>query len=150
VPNVYTHEVLKLAVGGNAKAVCESLRQLGKRVSLRWVYFLCEPNADVRRANPYESFWLLFRALWQAHREGAELLYEDFRARVESLRSEGNPEGDWFEQVVRCERENSEALQAAILRRDARAIRKELSDSIREQRRLLEMAGEADCLKNVA
>jgi hypothetical protein len=133
VPNVYTHEVLKLAVGGNAKAVCESLRQLGKRVSLRWVYFLCEPNADVRRANPYESFW-------QAHREGAELLYEDFRARVESLRSEGNPEGDWFEQVVRCERENSEALQAAILRRDARAIRKELADSIREQRRLLAMA----------
>jgi hypothetical protein len=141
VPNVYTHEVLKLAVGGNAKAVCESLRKLGKRVSLRWVYFLCEPSPDVRRANPYESFWLLFRALWHAHREGAELLYEDFRARVEALRSEGKPEVlDWFEQLARCERENSEAIQAAILRRDARAVRKELADSIREQRRLLAMA----------
>lgn len=135
-----THEVLKLAVGDSAKGLREALRALGKCVSLRWVYYLTEPPADVRRPNPYGSFLLLFEALWRAHRKGAEFLFEDFCARVTTLREPATPQHDtpdWYEQLAICAREQSEALQAAIRRHDDAAIRRELSESIAAERTLL-------------
>lgn len=43
----------------------------------------------------------------------------------------------WYEQVAECEREHSEAIRAAILDRDPRLIRKEISEAISALRRQL-------------
>jgi hypothetical protein len=136
---MHTFEANKIAVGGHSKAVCLALRRLGmRRCSERLIRYQCERNQT--RADWYSTFWRWFRALWVAHREGAEFLYEDFQARVATLRgAEAPPPRSWLEQVARCEQEHSEALRAAILAGDSIALRSEVADVIREYRSLLAM-----------
>jgi hypothetical protein len=142
---MHTHQALRIAVGDNAKAVREALRRRGKRVSLRWVYYQCEPAEDVARTDVYGAFWRLFRAVWEANRDGGEFLFEDFRARVMALRERDSLVSlDWYEQVARCEEEHAQALKAAILARDSHLISKELAEDIAAKRQLLAMA-EARC-----
>ena len=137
-----TCEANRLAVGTHAKSVRLALLRLGmRRCSVRLVRYQCEENAS--RLDWYALFWRWFRALWAAHRPGAEYLFEDFCSRVEALRREGDgPAGDWYEQIAECAREHGEALQAAIQRRDPLAIRRELAESIAAERRLLAMLSE--------
>ena len=139
-----TTEANRLAVGTHAKAIRLALLRLGmRRCSVRLVRYQCEENA--LRPDWYALFWRWFSALWQAHRGGAEFLYEDFCSRVEALRREdGRPSCDWYEQISTCAREHGEALQAAIQRRDAQAIRRELAESIAAERRLLAMLSERE------
>ena len=139
-----TSEANRLAVGTSAKAVRLALLGLGmRRCSERLVRYQCEDRP--LRLDWYGLFWRWFLALWQAHRSGAEFLYEDFCSRVEALRREGGrPAGDWYEQIATCAREHGEALQAAIQRRDAQAIRRELAESIAAERRLLAMLSERE------
>ena len=138
-----TSEANRLAVGSSAKAVRLALLRLGmRRCSVRLVRYQCEQNT--LRPDWYALFWRWFCALWQAHRSGAEFLYEDFCSRVEELRREDGQPGDWYEQIATCAREHGEALQAAIQRRDAQAIRRELSESIAAERRLLAMLSERE------
>lgn len=134
-----TSEANRLAVGPHAKAVRLALLCLGmRRCSVRLVRYQCKEHA--LRPDWYSLFWRWFRALWLAHRPGAEFLFEDFCSRVEALRrEEGDPAGDWYEQIAECAREHGEALQAAIQRRDPQAIRRELVESIAAERRLLAM-----------
>lgn len=143
-----TFEINRLAVGDSAKALREALRSLGKRCSLRWIYYQCEAPRDVRRLDPYGAFWRFFQALWHANRQGAEFLFEDFRARVSALRHTPSDlcRADWYEELATCETEHSEALQAAIRFRNPAAIKKEISEAIAAYRRLLtivEARGEA-------
>ena len=138
-----TCEANRTAVGPHAKAVRLELLRLGmRRCSERLVRYQCEQSP--LRPDWYGLFWRWFKALWRAHRDGAEFLFEDFCARVEALRREDDsgPAGDWYEQIAECAREHGEALQAAIQRRDPRAIRRELAESIAAERRLLAMLAE--------
>jgi hypothetical protein len=137
-----TCEANRLAVGSSAKAVRLALLRLGmRRCSLRLVHYQCEENS--LRLDWYGLFWRWFLALWTAHRDGAEFLYEDFCSRVEVLRREDHhSSSDWFEQIATCAREHGEALQAAIQRRDTISIRRELAESIAAERRLLAMLSE--------
>ena len=139
-----TSEANRLAVGSHAKAVRLALLRLGmRRCSVRLVRYQCEERP--LRLDWYGLFWRWFRALWGAHRDGAEFLYEDFCSRVEALRrEETGPASDWYEQIATCAREHGEALQAAIQRRDPLAIRRELSESIAAERRLLAMLSERE------
>jgi len=137
-----TSEANRLAVSTHAKAVRLALLRLGmRRCSERLVRYQCEENT--LRLDWYGLFWRWFRALWAAHRGGAEFLFEDFCSRVEALRREdGHSPADWYEQIAECAREHGEALQAAIQRRDPQAIRRELAESIAAERRLLAMLSE--------
>ena len=137
-----TTEANRLALGTHAKAVRLALLRLGmRRCSVRLVRYQCEERP--LRLDWYGLFWRWFKALWLAHRSGAEFLFEDFCSRVESLRREdGHSSGDWYEQIAECAREHGEALQAAIQRRDPQAIRRELAESIAAERRLLAMLSE--------
>lgn len=137
-----TAEANRLAVGTHAKAVRLALLRLGmRRCSVRLVRYQCEERP--LRLDWYGLFWRWFRALWAAHRDGAEFLFEDFCSRVEALRREDSYQpSDWYEQIATCAREHGEALQAAIQRRDHQAIRRELVESIAAERRLLAMLSE--------
>jgi hypothetical protein len=138
-----TCEANRLAVGPHAKALRLALLRLGmSRCSERLVRYQCEERP--LRLDWYGLFWRWFRALWAAHRGGAEFLFEDFCSRVEALRREDGLAGDWYEQIATCAREHGEALQAAIQRRDPPAIRRELSESIAAERRLLVMLAERE------
>ncbi len=139
-----TSEANRLAVGSSAKAVRLALLRLGmRRCSERLVRYQCEERP--LRLDWYGLFWRWFLALWQAHRSGAEFLFEDFCSRVEALRREdGHPIGDWYEQIAECAREHGEAIQAAIQRRDPQAIRRELAESIAAERRLLSMLSDRE------
>jgi hypothetical protein len=140
---VLTCEANRLALGSSAKAVRLALLRLGmRRCSVRLVRYQCEERP--LRLDWYGLFWRWFLALWSAHRSGAEFLFEDFCSRVEALRREGGHSGDWYEQIATCAREHGEALQAAIQRRDAQAIRRELAESIAAERRLLAMLSERE------
>jgi hypothetical protein len=135
---MHAHEVLKLAVGDHAKGVREALRALGKRVSLRWVYYLTEPPADVRRLNPYGAFLLLFEALWRAHREGAELLFEHFLSFVAALRDRGGcGDGDLAADLERAEREHSDIVRARFRGDGLDRLHAEIVEDITAKRRLL-------------
>lgn len=138
-----TYDANRLALGDRVKAVREALLRLGmRRCSLRLVHYQAEPRP--LRLDWYGLFWRWFRALWSAHRAGAEFLFEDFCSRVDELRrEESGPPADWYEQIATCAREHGEALQAAIQRRDPLAIRRELAESIAAERRLLSMIEEA-------
>jgi hypothetical protein len=139
-----TSEANRLAVGDRAKSIRLALLRLGmRRCSDRLVRYQCEERP--LRLDWYGLFWRWFRALWSAHRTGAEFLYEDFCSRVDALRREGgHSSGDWYEQIATCAREHGEALQAAIQRRDPLAIRRELIESIAAERRLLSMLSERE------
>jgi len=139
-----TSEANRLAVGHHAKAVRLALLRLGmRRCSVRLVRYQCEESP--LRLDWYGLFWRWFKALWRAHRPGAEFLLEDFCSRVEALRLEDDCQaGDWYEQIAECAREHGEALQAAIQRRDPLAIRRELAESIAAERRLLAMLSERE------
>ncbi|HWW74722.1 MAG TPA: hypothetical protein VNZ44_04950 [Pyrinomonadaceae bacterium] len=145
-----TSEANRLAVGPYAKAVRLALLRLGmRRCSVRLVRYQCEQNP--LRPDWYGLFWRWFKALWQAHRSGAEFLYEDFCSRVEELRrADTTSHSDWYAQIAECAREQGEALQAAILRRDPAAIRRELSESIAAERRLLAMLAEREASAQAA
>lgn len=128
------------AARGHAPSLVRALKQLGmRRCSERLVRRQWEPGAGC--PSWYCLFWRWFQALWLAHRKGAEFLFEDFNARVAALRDSEPTSGarDWFEQLALCAREQSEALQAAIRRRDTAAIRRELVESIAAERQLLLM-----------
>jgi hypothetical protein len=132
-----THDANRLALGDRAKAVREALLRLGmRRCSLRLVHYQTE--ARPLRLDWYGLYWRWLRALHLANPSGAEFLFEDLRARYSALR-----EGDqlaracWYEQLAECEREHSEAIRAAILDRDPRLIRKEISEAISALRRQL-------------
>lgn len=128
-----------LAARGRSAQLVRALKRLGlKRCSERSVRYQYEPQA--LRPSWYCLFWRWVEALWVVHRPSAEFIYEDFRARFAALRAgEAAPALDWYEQLARCEREHSEAISAAILRRDERTIRAEVADEIRELRVLLTM-----------
>lgn len=135
-----TLEANGLAARGHAPSLVRALKRLGmRRCSERLVRRQWEAGAGC--PSWYCLFWRWFEALWLAHRKGAELLFEDFCARVAALRRAEEPAvgRDWFEQLAICAREQSEALQEAIRRHDVAAIRRELSESIAAERQLLAM-----------
>lgn len=135
---MHCYQILDHAIGPEAKGVREALRSLGKRCSLRWIYYQCQPARDVKRLNIYELFWRFFQAIFIARPEGAAFLFEDLRGRYAALRArEELRAADWYTQVARCESEHSEAIQAAILDRDDAALRKELPEAIAAYRQLL-------------
>ena len=132
-----THEANRLALGGRAKAVREALLSLGmRRCSLRLVHYQAEPRP--LRLDWYGLYWRWLRALHLATPLGADFLFEDLRSRFTALR-EGSElaRACWYEQLAECEREHSEAIRAAILDRDPRLIRKEISEAISALRRQL-------------
>jgi hypothetical protein len=137
---VQTHDANRVAVGGHTRRVRDALLRLGmRRCSLRLVQYQFEP--DPIRPSWYCLFWRWFHALWVAHRAGAEFLFEDFLARVEALRGAERPAPHgWPEQVARVVRECGEAVEASVLARDEARIRKEVTEAIRELRRLLAMS----------
>jgi hypothetical protein len=136
-----TVEANAQAARGHSASLARALKRLGmRRCSERSVRYQSEEGAG--RPSWYCCFWRWFQALWLVNRKGAEFLYEDFQARVEALRAaeaSEAPARDWLEQVALCAREHSEAIAEAMLRRDERAIRAEVTDEIRELRRLLAM-----------
>jgi hypothetical protein len=135
---MHCYKVLEHAIGTEAKGVRAALRSLGKRCSLRWIYYQCQPARDVKRLNIYELFWRFFKAIFLARPEGAAFLFEDFRSRYAALRARDELRAaDWYTQVATCESEHSEAIQAAILNRDDAALRKELPEAIAAYRKLL-------------
>jgi hypothetical protein len=132
-----THDANRIAVGHCAKAVRLALLKLGMlRCSLQLVYRQCE--AESLRPSWYCLCVRWFAALFMANREGAEFLFEDFRARFEALRARAAPPPapGWFDQLARCERAHSEAVCAA-LSGDESAVRARVADDIREKRSLL-------------
>lgn len=135
-----THAVLKAAVGGHAKAVRASLRRMGKKVSLRWLYYQCEPAPDVTRVDVYGAFCRLFEAILDANPPGADLLFEDFLARYNALRPEAEPDGrDLRAQIERCEAQHSDIVRAVIRGEDIRRLIVVTMEDIREKRLLLVM-----------
>ena len=139
-----TIEANALAARGHSAQLVRALKRLGlRRCSERSVRYQYEGGAN--RPSWYCCFWRWFEALWMAHRKGAEFLYEDFCARVAALRESEAQHGarDWYEQLSICAKEQSEALQAAIRRHDDTAIRRELSESIAAERKLLAMLDQA-------
>jgi hypothetical protein len=135
-----TFEANRVAVGDAAKAVHAALRALGYARSVRWVYRQTEAPRDVAKLDFYGAFWRWYHALWLANRQGADFLIEDLLSRARALRDfDSLTAADWYEAVADCEGEHSEAVRAAILNRDAAAIKKELSEAITAYRRLLAM-----------
>ncbi len=135
-----THEVNRIAVGACAKAVAEALRKLGKRCSVRWVNRQCEESPDVRRTDYYGAFRRWFEAVFIANRDGAEFLFEDFCAFVQSMRDfEDLALGDWRAQIARCEGEHSDIIRAALLDGCNERLKSEIKEDIAEKRRLLAM-----------
>jgi hypothetical protein len=128
------HQVLEAAIGhAHAKGVAI---RMNKHVNTIYKMFE-DPEFD-----RYSRFLQMFLAIYAENSEGAEMLFEDFRARVSSLRHKNTGEistSAWYEQVARCEKEHSEGIRAAILSRDTAAIRKEIAEDIAEKRALLEM-----------
>lgn len=130
---VAPNQVLEMAVNGYAKAI--ALR-LGKCVNTVYKMF-AEPEFC-----RYTRFLQVFFAIFDENESGADLLFEDFRARYfahKMRRLKTVTEEEWFEQLDLMESEYSQALRVAIRNRDAKAIRKELSESIIAQQQLLAM-----------
>jgi hypothetical protein len=134
-------EANRVAARGHSPAIARELKRLGMQrcseslVKRQW-------EDDPLRPSWYACFWRWFLALWMAHREGAEFLYEDFLARVAALRRTETNEAtadDFFAQLAVCEDEHSDIIRAALKRKDYAAIRVEIADDIREKRRLLQM-----------
>jgi hypothetical protein len=139
-----TIEANALAARGHSAPLTRALKRLGhQRCSERSVRYQYEPEA--RRPSWYCLFWRWLLALRMANRKGFDFLIEDLHARVAALDAAEGPSctRGWFEQVATCAREHGEALQAAIQRRDAVAIRRELSESIAAERELLAMLNRA-------
>jgi hypothetical protein len=135
-----TWEVNRIAVGGCAKAVTEALRKFGKRCSVRWVNKQCEASKDVRRTDYYAAFWLWYESIYVSNREGAEFLYEDFRARAQSLRDlEAHASADVPTQIARCNDEHSDIVRAAITGCDPVSIEREIVEAIASKQLLLAM-----------
>lgn len=137
---MHTWEVNRTAVGDCAKAVCEALRKLGKRCSVRWVNLQCEAPLDVNRTDYYAAFWRWFEAVFVANRDGAEFLFEDFRARVQAMRDfEDLATGDWRQQIALCQDEHSHIISAALLEGCTARLKREIKEDIAAKRRLLAM-----------
>ena len=135
-----TIEANALAARGHSAGLTRALKALGMlRCSERLVRYQYEGGAA--RPSYYCLFWRWMQALFRANRKGFDFLVEDFCARVACLRAAEEPHGaaDWFDQLALCAKEQSEALQAAIRRRDEAAIRRELAESIEAERKLLVM-----------
>jgi len=147
---VLTHEVLKAAIGGHAKAVRAHLRRMGKKVSLRWLYYQGEPPADVKRLDVYGALWRLFEAIWRANPPGAALLFEDLSARYEALLLETPPPDCALrDQLERCEVEHSDIVKAVIRGADVSRLIAETMEDIREKRLLLVMLKRAAAEREV-
>jgi hypothetical protein len=133
-----TFEANGHAARGHAPSLVRALKRLGmRRCSESLVKRQWQP--DPQRPSWYYLFVRWFTALWMVHRAGAEFLFEDFCARVAALRGTAAPSRDYFEQVALCAREHGEALAAAVERRDAATVRRELMESIAAERELLAM-----------
>ena len=135
---MHTYEANRTAVGGRTQAVRRALKRLGmRRCSEALVERQWKPPVPGISISWYCSFWRWFEALWIANRSGAEFLFEDFRSRVLALRAEDDlAAADWYEELSNCEREHSEAVQAAILNRDYQRIKVEISEAITALRKL--------------
>jgi hypothetical protein len=137
---MHTWQVNRIAVGGCAKAVAEALGKFGKRCTPRWVNRQCEEPADVRRTDYYGAFWRWYESIFVANREGADFLYEDFRARVQGLRDlEALATADVPTQIAKCEGEHSDIIRAAFLGGDTARLKREIAEDIAEKRLLLAM-----------
>jgi hypothetical protein len=133
-------QVNRIAVADCAKAVSEALRKLGKRCSVRWVNRQCEPPQDVARSDYYGAFRRWFEAIFIANRDGAEFLFEDFCAFVQSMRDfEDLANADLQQQFARCEGEHSDIIRAALLSGDTGQLQREIVEDIAEKQRLLAM-----------
>jgi hypothetical protein len=133
-----TWKVNRLAVGDCAKLLRESLRQLGKKCSLRWIHYQCEPPRDVRRPDPYAIFWRWFQALWMANRTGAEFLLEDFLSRVNALRDLDSLQSEEERALLACaDGEHGDIVKQAFLNPDVDLMMKEIAEDIAVKRRLL-------------
>jgi hypothetical protein len=108
-----TPEANRAAVDGNTLAVARALKRLGmKQCSERLVQYQFKPGAA--RHDWYGLFWRWWRALWIAHRAGAEFLFEDFCARVSAVRdAEGLRATSLGEQLDRCEYQHYRFAAAA-------------------------------------
>lgn len=134
-------EANRAAVGPHAKAVRLALLKLGmRRCSLTLVYRQCDPEA--LRPSWYCLFLRWFEALWLAHREGAELLFEHFLSFVAALRDsqEARP-GDVLGALALAlddaEREHSDIVRARFRGDDLRRLSEEIAEDIAAKRRLL-------------
>ncbi len=133
------HEANTIAVGGHTKAVRDALLRLGmRRCSLALVYRQTRPPEGLR-LDWYSIFLRWLRALWLAHRAGAEFLLDDLHVRVAAWRErdgEGQGRDCWRAQMVRCEAEHSDVVRAALVS-DLRQMRVEAVECIAAQRQLI-------------
>ena len=135
------YDANRAAVGSHAKAVRLSLLKLGmRRCSLTLVYRQCDAGAD--RPSWYCLFLRWFTALWLANAQGAELLFEDFLARVAALRDSqearrGDAPGRLVRDLERAEAEHSDIVRARFRGDDLRRLRREVIEDIAAKRRLV-------------
>lgn len=136
-----TYDANRAAVGPHAKQVREQLLDLGmQRCSLTLVYRQCDTGAD--RPSWYCLFLRWFTALWLAHREGAELLFEDFLSRVAALRDQSEARRDdaagrLAADLELAEAEHSDIVRARFRGDDLRRLRQEVVEDIAAKRRLV-------------
>ena len=135
------YDANRAAVGSHAKAVRLSLLKLGmRRCSLTLVYRQGDPDTD--RPSWYCLFIRWFTALWLARREGAELLFEDFLARVAALRDQaearrGDAPGRLAADLELAEAEHSDIVRARFRGDDLRRLRQEVIEDVAAKRRLV-------------
>ena len=132
-----THAANGQAARGHSASLARALKGLGM---LRCSEYLVRRQwDDPDRPSWYCLWWRWYEALWLAHREGAEFLFEDFCARVARLRSAAPTVGaeDWHQLVARSAREHGQAIAAAVEMRDEAAVRRGLVESIATTRDLL-------------
>lgn len=134
-------EANRAAVSSRAKQVREQLLRLGmRRCSLTLVYRQCDPEA--LRPSWYCLFLRWFEALWLAHREGAELVFEHFLSFVAALRDPcearpGDVLGALAHALEEAEREHSDIVRARFRGDDLRRLSEEIAEDIAAKRRLL-------------
>lgn len=125
------HEVVQQAINGRAKGIA---MRLGK--SLSYVYKMLSDSTHCR----YSRFLQVYFAIDAEHPEGADQLFEDFRARrIAARKTEAVGRVEWLDAVAKANQEGAEAISAAIDGRDPIAIERELCQDIDAKRRLLQM-----------
>ena len=129
-----------IAVDGRTQAVARALKRLGMRqCSARLVQYQFKPRPT--RPDWYGAFWRWFRAIWVAHRAGAEFLFEDFCAKVSALRDADLPHAQppVTAQVEKCQYRNHRFVAAYIRGDGDDSLIREAVEGIVEMRALVRM-----------
>ncbi|HEY0005929.1 MAG TPA: hypothetical protein VGB17_14200 [Pyrinomonadaceae bacterium] len=133
------YEANLIAIGGFAKAIRLALLKLGmRRCSLQLIHRQAEAPIPAVRLSWYCAFWRWFLALWMAHRQGAEFLFEDFCARVQALRDMDDLQSaSAAELLAEADGEHGDIVRAAFLNEETDKLMREIAEDIVVKRKLL-------------